>query len=196
MKNRIAELRKARGMTQQQLADATGVHWVTISNLERGKTQLTNGWMHKLSEVFRVDAYEIFGPMPKRTVLIEGALSKANGIEVYDHEDQDRRPVEITDPGDIASLWIEVTDDAWSPFFHVGDLIQFSWLPDSVLDMAVGRMCLFEIAEDQYVAGLLETINGPKDMEYRTLSGHVRSRVAPVSVGIITGYYPYGFVDT
>ena len=38
-KNRIAEERKARGMTQQQLADAVGAHWITISKLERGRIQ-------------------------------------------------------------------------------------------------------------------------------------------------------------
>ena len=34
--NRVEELRLAKGLTRQQLADAVGVHYQTVGYLERG----------------------------------------------------------------------------------------------------------------------------------------------------------------
>lgn len=39
--NRIAEMRKQAGLTQQALADKLGIHWVTVSKIERGNIKLT-----------------------------------------------------------------------------------------------------------------------------------------------------------
>ena len=48
-RNRIAEVRNARMMTQQELADAVGAHWITISKLERARMKLTTEWLDKLA---------------------------------------------------------------------------------------------------------------------------------------------------
>ena len=58
-KNRIAEERLARGMTQQQLADAVGAHWITISKLERGRIKLTTDWLEKLAKPLGVRAGDL-----------------------------------------------------------------------------------------------------------------------------------------
>jgi len=58
-KNRIAERRKSLGITQQQLADAVGAHWITISKLERGKIKLTTEWLDKLANPLSVTARDL-----------------------------------------------------------------------------------------------------------------------------------------
>lgn len=47
--NRIAELREVAGMTQGELGEAVGAHWITISKLERGAIKLTQDWMNRLA---------------------------------------------------------------------------------------------------------------------------------------------------
>lgn len=58
---RIRQLRSARGMTQQQLADATGglVTKQSISKYERGKSQPSSVVLGKLAEVFEVKTADL-----------------------------------------------------------------------------------------------------------------------------------------
>lgn len=48
-RNRIAELREAAGLTQEQLAERVGTSNVQISRLERGDRRLTVGWMRRIA---------------------------------------------------------------------------------------------------------------------------------------------------
>lgn len=59
---RIRQLRLARGLTQQQLADATGglVTKQSISKYERGKSQPSSVVLRKLAEVFGVKTADLF----------------------------------------------------------------------------------------------------------------------------------------
>ena len=57
--NRIRELRLAREWSQQRLADEVGVSKVTISELERGKMQLTLDYMRRIAEPLDCSAAEL-----------------------------------------------------------------------------------------------------------------------------------------
>lgn len=57
--NRIAELRSSKNWSQQDLADAVGAHWTTISKLETGKIKLTTQWMDKFATALGVQTAEI-----------------------------------------------------------------------------------------------------------------------------------------
>ena len=58
--NRIAELRAARGLSQQQLADAIGVSRKTISTLETGRFTPSVVIALKLAQFFAVPVEQIF----------------------------------------------------------------------------------------------------------------------------------------
>ena len=60
MKNRISELRKARGMTQQDLADLLGVTRQTIISLEGGRYNPSIMLAFKLAQAFDLHIEEIF----------------------------------------------------------------------------------------------------------------------------------------
>ena len=68
MENRIKELRRARGLTLQRLAEKAGTTNQQISRLERGERRLTTDWMERLasalgcSPVSLIGAFEEVGP--------------------------------------------------------------------------------------------------------------------------------------
>jgi putative transcriptional regulator len=60
MRNRIAELRKAQHLTQQDLADRVGVTRQTIISLENGRYNPSIALAFKLSRTFGQTIEEIF----------------------------------------------------------------------------------------------------------------------------------------
>ena len=63
MKNRVKELRKAKGLTQEELADIIGVSRQTINAIEKEKfdPSLPTALMSKLFEV-PIEAFFLFDP--------------------------------------------------------------------------------------------------------------------------------------
>lgn len=57
--NRIRELRLAKDWSQQALAELVGVSKVTISDLERGKMQLTLDYMKRIAKALGVTPGEL-----------------------------------------------------------------------------------------------------------------------------------------
>lgn len=60
MKTRIPELRKARRMSQQDLADAVGVTRQTITSIEVGKYTASLELAHKIARYFDLTIEEVF----------------------------------------------------------------------------------------------------------------------------------------
>ena len=60
MDNRIKELRKARGVTQDELAGAVGVTRQTIISLENGRYNASLQLAHKISRYFGISIEEAF----------------------------------------------------------------------------------------------------------------------------------------
>ena len=60
MKNKLEELRKARDMRQEDLAQALGVSRQTVISLEKGKYNPSLALAFKLARVFALPIEEIF----------------------------------------------------------------------------------------------------------------------------------------
>lgn len=58
--NRIRELRKAKGWTQEQLAEAAGLHYSYIGGVERGDRNISLETLEKIVGAFEVPAVELF----------------------------------------------------------------------------------------------------------------------------------------
>lgn len=121
-KNRIAEGRKTRGMTQQELGDAVGAHWITISKLERGRIKLTTEWLERLAKPLGVSPAELleeprfrarFAEPDNPFSLPSKCLSDAQRLPV------DKGLVEVT---------IDIDD--YEPMLHHGDNLQLIQLKD------------------------------------------------------------------
>ncbi len=74
--NRIAHFRKVAGLTQQQLADKVGSHWITISKLERGVNGLSVDWMERLAEPLGVKPHELMASTEDRLEAMDAKLDR------------------------------------------------------------------------------------------------------------------------
>lgn len=66
MKNKLEELRKARDMRQEDLAQALGVSRQTVISLEKGKYNPSLALAFKLARVFALPIEEIFDDSDER----------------------------------------------------------------------------------------------------------------------------------
>ena len=57
--NRIKDLRKAKKMTQVELAQALGVTQGTIQKLETNQVALDTKWMRRIAEILEIEPYEL-----------------------------------------------------------------------------------------------------------------------------------------
>jgi DNA-binding XRE family transcriptional regulator len=62
--NRVEELRVAKGLTRQQMADAVGVHYQTIGYLERGEYSPSLLLALRIAEALDNEVGEIFSIRP------------------------------------------------------------------------------------------------------------------------------------
>lgn len=57
---RVAEVRKSRGVTQQELAEHTGMSVVAIAYIETGKRWARLGTLSKIAKSLKVNISELF----------------------------------------------------------------------------------------------------------------------------------------
>ena len=59
---RIAELRRKRNLTQEELADRVDLHRTYIGYIEQGKRNPSVSNIHKIAKVLKVSLKELFKP--------------------------------------------------------------------------------------------------------------------------------------
>lgn len=64
---RIASLRKALNLTQQQLADTLGISQQTLAHYEVGRLRVAVAMLPALAKMLSVSVEELVGEAPKRT---------------------------------------------------------------------------------------------------------------------------------
>ena len=57
---RVRELRKQAGLTQEQAAEAAGISGKYLGEVERGEVNVSSVILHKLAEVLAVDILDFF----------------------------------------------------------------------------------------------------------------------------------------
>ncbi|WP_082523925.1 helix-turn-helix transcriptional regulator [Methylobacterium sp. Leaf399] len=198
--NRIAEIRKKKGMTQQALADAVGAHWITISKLERGKLPLSFEWAEKLGSALGVGEFQVFKEvMSAKPVFIDGIITEGGRAHFYKDEagkeDFDAIQVELDLGKRANTVWFEIDNDGFFPFFQTHDLIQVEWLTSRDSDLFINRLCLVDLRDSDKDTGDLRLgfiVNGTKKGFYNLniLSGapikdvQVNSGVAVVTMAL------------
>ena len=73
---RIAELRKAQGITQIQMAEALGVSQQTVNSYEVARRRIPASALPTLAALFRISIDELLGNQPKQAGGKRGPASK------------------------------------------------------------------------------------------------------------------------
>lgn len=139
-KNRVAEERKAKGMTQQELADAVGSHWITVSKLERGRIKLTTEWLEKLAAPLGVSPGELLRRAEVRLGLAEPA-------KIF----QDLPSKTLSDPRKFprgkGRVRLTIDRPSYEPLLRIGDtLVLNRWAELNAVQRThtEGRLCFFD----------------------------------------------------
>lgn len=92
MPNRLYELRRARGLSQQKLADLAGCSKMHVSGIERGTREFSLSLMRRIADVFGVAPGDLLSPEdnPHRLTNPE----ELRLVETYRHaQDDDRQKI-------------------------------------------------------------------------------------------------------
>lgn len=73
----LKRIRKDRGLTQVQLAEAAGCNQATISKMEKGDKNATLDMVERIAKVLKVEPWELFGIDDLRQRYLD-ALSRAS----------------------------------------------------------------------------------------------------------------------
>lgn len=110
MKNRILELREARGWTQVQLAEKIGCGWQTISRLENAHNRITEKREIALADAFGIEADQLYlAPAARaglRSVVVRQQVKAGLFAEslVWDQDDT----YEVAVPDDATTRTIDL----------------------------------------------------------------------------------------
>ena len=146
-KSKLAALRAQKNLSQQQLAELVGAHWITISKLERGKLKLTFEWARKISEALSVELSDIFD-LGVGLVEIESNKFIIDGGDIAQSEAGEPLTVAIdasyiSDRGEGVTWYFVNTNDFY-PSFRESDLLRLMAVNEADLEACIGRLCLVE----------------------------------------------------
>src|SRR5829696_5860736 len=155
--NRIAQVRERKNLSQQDVADSVGAHWVTVSKLERGKLRLSLEWVERLSRALGVDPSELY-PLEggTRAIYIKSIVGdRGEIVEVFPDNDRPVAEISLTYP-DLGELkWLQIQTDDLFPTFRSGDLIALVFPQKAKLSAAINRLCLVRFEDDTECLGFL-----------------------------------------
>lgn len=186
--NRIAEARKAKGVTQQELADRLGVHSVTMSKLERGKMQLTTKWISRIAEALGVEQGDVWKPTSfEERVLLAGGIG-GGAIQDWNLAKKQHYSFHTEDFFDESSFWIGVSDESLAPFFHWGDVLKFTiyYEADSRCE---NRLALIVTDDDRQLLGTLERYSEEGRIDLRAINGLTHRQITPRTFALFTGAF-------
>ena len=99
MRNRIRELRKARGLTMAELGDAAGTEAPTINKLEKGQMRLTDVWMQRIAKALGVQVAELITEAPPpEAIFVRGRVQAGAWAESLEWDADERYPVWVPIP--------------------------------------------------------------------------------------------------
>lgn len=135
MENRLAQVRKKAGLSQQKLGELLNSGRSTVTKLERGEIPMNDRWLERLSHVLNCSPADILGEQ----VPVVGRIGAGGSIAFEDMgiEDMVPRPPEVR--GELIGL--EVHGESMLPKFDPGDIIYISRDTDGVDARDIGAIC-------------------------------------------------------
>lgn len=152
----ITKARKEAKVSQAELAKRVGVHWITISRLERGVIPVTTDWTFRILRALKadMDGTILYGMM-KRGTLVTGSIVPSNRVQIS-------KNVVVstfnTKPFTDDSRWYQMLSMDWDPIARLGDVVRFTKPSGPDWMFAYGRLCLAQGSKKKFVqCGILRT---------------------------------------
>lgn len=136
MQSRIREIRKAKGMTLQQVADKIGTTAQTIGRLETGMRTLSIRWVNRIAEALGCDPGELLALPEGGDVPVIGNVGTNGHVESGPPETIIWR---VSDD-EIVAIKLLMNSGP----FRAGDYLIFEKAAVPLDHVAAGRYCLVE----------------------------------------------------
>jgi DNA-binding XRE family transcriptional regulator len=184
-KNRIAEERKAKGMTQQQLADAVGAHWITISKLERGRIKLTTDWLEKLAEPLGIRGIDLLSGPSNPSSDIRSSFIRFGDLEGRFSRRSGPKPTRGQ-----GARQLKIEGSTYEPFLHAGDVVSLDSLTNiaqSKRRLLDGRLCFSDVGTKMMRAGFLYSAKKSNSYDLFWLDRRVLAGITAARIYLVTG---------
>lgn len=146
MNNRLRQLRKASGLTLEQLAESAGTSAQQISRLEKSERRLTADWLARLAPALKVTPRDLLATASLPVIGYVGA-----GATIYPFDDHapgaGLDDIEIPpgiDPEKAVALFVR--GDSMVPAYYDGDVLIYEDRSEEPLAL-VGRECVVKLAD-------------------------------------------------
>lgn len=132
--NRVKELRKAAGYTQEKLARILNVHQTAISQWESGRTTPDPEIAKELASVFRVSMEYLLGysdkPSPGNWIPVYGRVAAGIPIEAVENiiDQEEVSPEMLKDGAEYMAL--QIKGESMEPRIKEGDVVIIRCQPD------------------------------------------------------------------
>jgi repressor LexA len=148
-KNRLQELRQAKGWSQGELAQAVGTTGQQIGRLEAGTRKLTVEWMRLLAPALGVNIIDLMASGAQNTVPLVGFVGAAAEIfSIDDHEKgAGREEVDRPQGASSSTVAVRVRGDSMRPTYKDGDMLYYDFQANGDLDHLIGHDCVVKLAD-------------------------------------------------
>lgn len=140
--NRLKELRKASGLTVQEIADAAHITVNHYRKLEDSVVPIRIEYMTALAEIFRIGLEEILEPRYQVPVL--GFVVGDGQVEELPEPDRYKYPVPTSPEATEATVALIVRGNAMGHLAHAGWILYFEDVALYSLTACYGLLCVVE----------------------------------------------------
>lgn len=143
---RIKRLRRARSLTQEDLADLLNVTRVSVARWESGQRSPTQPDILKLAHAFSVTPNWLHygGHGGPQTVPVIGHVGAAQEVRPFDAEPLDEIEAPFGCPPDTRALIVR--GDSMMPELQDGDLVLYRGVPQDPATL-IGRRCIVRLED-------------------------------------------------
>ena len=160
-RNRIRELREARGLTQAQLAELVGTTGQQMGRLEAGARKLTVEWMQLLAPALGVNMADLM-VRDTGTVPLVGIVGA--GAEIFAIDDHMKggglEEVERPQGASSSTVAVRVRGDSMKPAYKDGDLLYYDRQANGDLDHLIGNDCVVKLSDGRTLVKELRRNSG------------------------------------
>jgi transcriptional regulator with XRE-family HTH domain len=147
MKNKIRQIRKAKRLTLEQVAQAAGTSNQMIGMLERGDRTLSVDWLERIAPVLGVSAVELLDHDEERKIPVVGYAGAGFRILPIDDHMKGAGLDYIDAPPGLASrsaVAVIVRGYSMIPVLEEGDVIYYDEKTEGNFDSLIGRLCVVQ----------------------------------------------------